>query len=430
MKEYSSYATKLETIAEKLLADPTSAASLSKEIASALNGGPSKVLRKNVPIDDLKRTGTFFTGEHLIRFVSRSLHAGSPINAALDPACGVGDLLLLASRSLPVFNDLRKTFGIWGNHLSGYDIHPEFVRTTKARLVLSAFNGKKLFKPAIGLSLVDLFPNIVTANGLDATADYSSASRILMNPPFHKVSPPSGTEWAGGKVSAAAVFVEQCLLRAAAGTKVVAILPDVLRSGSLYTRWRTRIESLATVEKIEVFGQFDSLTDISVFVLSLTTRNTDVDPIHAAWWPDVSVKNESIEDYFDVCVGPVVPYRDPKKGPRYPYVQPKGLPRWKTITETGENRRYSGTTIRGPFVVVRRNSRFEDKHRAVATLVNMREQVAVENHLIVLKPKDGLLKTCKQLMKILQRPETDTWLNDRIRCRHLTTSSVKALPWS
>jgi len=55
--------------------------------------------------------------------------------------------------------------------------------------------------------------------------------------------------------------------------------------------------------------------------------------------------------------------------------------------------------------------------------------VAVDNHLIVVSPHDGSRATCDSLLPVLRHPDTSEWLNDRIRCRHLTTGSVGGIPW-
>lgn len=67
--------------------------------------------------------------------------------------------------------------------------------------------------------------------------------------------------------------------------------------------------------------------------------------------------------------------------------------------------------------------------RASAVLIRSDEPVAVENHLIVLTPRDGTIKTCKTLLEILACETTTEWLDKRIRCRHLTVGVLKELPW-
>ena len=136
----------------------------------------------------------------------------------------------------------------------------------------------------------------------------------------------------------------------------------------------------------------------------------------------------TIADFFDAKVGPVVPYRTPKNGPWYSYLTCNSALPWKTIKKM-PNRRFSGTIFNPPFVVLRRTSSPSDKHRALASIVLGSSPVAVENHLIVLIPKDSSIKTCKLLIDNLKRKETQVWLNKRIRCRHLTVTAIKELPW-
>jgi hypothetical protein len=53
--------------------------------------------------------------------------------------------------------------------------------------------------------------------------------------------------------------------------------------------------------------------------------------------------------------------------------------------------------------------------------------VAVDNHLLVLEPKAE--RGIEELVQVLRRPETTEWLNQRIRCRHLTVDAVNQIPW-
>ncbi len=140
--------------------------------------------------------------------------------------------------------------------------------------------------------------------------------------------------------------------------------------------------------------------------------------------------NHTVSDFFDVHVGPVVPYRDPIEGPRHPYIHARTTPAWETIDVIPEHRRYNGTVFWPPFLVIHRTSSPSDKHRCVATIVNTGCHVAVENHLLVLLPHDGSFQSCKQLLMMLKSPQTDAWLNSRIWCRHLTVSAIRELPCS
>jgi hypothetical protein len=129
-------------------------------------------------------------------------------------------------------------------------------------------------------------------------------------------------------------------------------------------------------------------------------------------------------------VGAVVPFRLSNRGQWRPFIQARDLPSWQAVTDIVQHRRFEGTTFCPPFVVVRRTSRPDDKSRAVATIVQSKRRIAVENHLLVLTPKDKTLRTCKQLMKLLGKRSTNEILNSRIRCRHLTVGALADLPWS
>jgi hypothetical protein len=129
-----------------------------------------------------------------------------------------------------------------------------------------------------------------------------------------------------------------------------------------------------------------------------------------------------------IHVGPVVPFRHAKKGPCHRYLTTHNAPPWETVSQVNDQRRFSGTVFHPPLVVVRRTSRRNDRFRAVGTIMNTKSSLAIENHLMVLLPRDGSLKTCQKLLRCLKRLDTTAWLNDRICCRHLTVSSLASLP--
>ena len=125
----------------------------------------------------------------------------------------------------------------------------------------------------------------------------------------------------------------------------------------------------------------------------------------------------------------MVPHRHAEAGPLVAYVHARSLPPWTECTKIAENRKFTGRLFQPPFVTVRRTSRPGDKKRAVASLVLSDEPVAVENHLLVLLPRDGTASTCKQLLARLRSAKTDDWINRRLRCRHLTTAVLTDMPW-
>lgn len=429
MRKFEPYVRRLENLAQEVLSNPFASRIRGTEVGSALNGEPLKVVRKEISLHTQRSTGTFFSGPAVVERLAQLLGPNPNRLYSFDPSCGVGDLLLLEARFLPLLGTYAETLTLWGEMLAGTDLHVEFIKATKARLVLSLVSRAPHLSPAPSLQIESLFPGIEVGNGL-ASRKHKDASRILLNPPYSLRDAPKSCTWATGKVTAAALFVEHCLNQAAPGTTIVAILPDVLRSGSRYEKWRKYVEANASIDAVDVFGQFDPSTDVSVFLLKLTVRDSSLTVEPEAVWTPAKPGIRTVSDLFDVSVGSVVPYRDAQEGKEYRYIQPKGLPKWEIVRSNPEVRRYNGTSVQPPFVVIRRNSRYEDEDRASATIVAGKGRVVVENHLLVLKPKDNRLKTCKELLKVLRHPDTNSWLNARIRCRHLTVSSVGEIPYN
>lgn len=428
MKAFEPYVQELENLVVRFQTDERVRLSTDE----ALDGQPSKVMRRLVPIEILRETGVFFTGSELanrtVELISHDLKQGSSV---IDPACGAGDLLLACARHLPVLEDMDATMELWGCNLKGNDLHPQLVRATKARLALLALS-RQAQAPSYVPNLNEIFPEIVVKDSLDLHTKLAEADCIALNPPYALMPAPDSCTWATGAVSQAAVFVEKCAAESSRGSKMIAILPDVLRTGSRYERWRHRMESLAIPRSVALGERFDALTDVHVFVTEMIIGQSGATR-GQSWWKAMgswdALATTSVGDRFEVRVGPVVPHRDPIDGPQHAYLHARGLPAWGSIAAGSEHRRYTGTTFVPPFVVVRRTSRPEDRHRALGTIITGKDPVAVENHLLVLKPKTGLIADCRELLENLRAPETNIWLNERIRCRHLTVSSLRTLPW-
>jgi hypothetical protein len=430
MEAFEPYVRSLESLAIRVgnLASPN--AEDEEHIAAALDGQPGERLRKLVTLPARRNAGAFFTGPAVADWaLGPYLPTLSDRSTVYDPACGVADLLMACARRLPLQHDLTATIASWGEQLRGLDLHPEFIRAAKARLVLLAIargvpTGGRPF-PALD----QIFPYLRAANALEGM-NAASASHIVLNPPYCKVPAPADYAWGAGNVSQAALFVDRCLTGAGAGTRIAAILPDVLRTGSLYARWRAAVEARARIESVEVVGAFDAWADVDVFVLRMIAGAPEPTRL-IAWWkaadraPDVCVG-----DLFNVHVGPVVPHRHKHLGPWHPYVYARLLSPWETFdVDGGKRRRFRGQTFSPPFVAVRRTSAPGDKSRALATIVVGQRPVAVENHLLVLAPRDGSLESCDQLLAVLRDDRTNRWLNERIRCRHLTVGVLRDLPW-
>ena len=122
---------------------------------------------------------------------------------------------------------------------------------------------------------------------------------------------------------AAAVFLDNWIDRLHPGSEIVALLPDALRSGARYQRWRDAVESRTTILDISLLMQFSPTIDIDVFLLAL---RVDEEPQQSiAWWTEPSGQ-KMVRDLFHIRVGTVVPHRDPEVGPFRIYATTRDLP--------------------------------------------------------------------------------------------------------
>jgi hypothetical protein len=308
--------------------------------------------------------------------------------------------------------------------LLGTDKHTQLVEAARLRLAMNQliydvhFTNKEKFQK-----------NIIQADGLLPNEYYKQATHIVVNPPFNQIPSDNKLSWAKGKVSFAALFIDRIIENANAGVSIIAILPDVLRSGSRYEKWRALVQKKCSIEKIVLLGQFDKYADIDVFALKLTKRKKirRVNEEDKKWQLN-KITKQTFADSFDICVGPVVDYRDPQEGKSLGYIVSKNLEGWSEKKEVTLKRKHEGKSFRSPFIVIKRTSRMSDKHRAIATIINIADPVYVDNHLIILNPKSGTLRDCRKALSILRDERTDEWLNSAIRCRHLTVRVVSQIP--
>lgn len=386
-----------------------------------------KILRSVLSIEDMRQAGTFFTGDELATEVVRGF--SKPItnqSVILDPTCGAGNLLIACSRQLDVYELLSDTLQEWGRVLRGYDLYSSLVELTKLHLVLEAVNRGCRSDCSVGEAL-ELLIGIESLNTMASSkVQVGDVTHVIMNPPFSIWASPKRDFWRKGKVNAAAVIFEHFLNILPAECEISAIFPEVLRSGSRYNDWRNFVDS-RIVGKIQIVGRFNAKTDVDVFTLQGRLCLSD----QVLDWHIEGVVGGiiPIADYFDVSVGRLVAYRDPEEGESYPYIHPKNVPLWKTVRQFSERRRFRGTVIKPPFVVIRRTSSPTDRFRASGAIIVGRELVAVENHLIIIKPKSNTIAACKMLLQVLKSSQTNEFLNDRIRCRHLTVGAVKQIPY-
>ncbi|MDB6093346.1 MAG: hypothetical protein JWM32_908 [Verrucomicrobia bacterium] len=422
-KAYAPYVARIQD----LMAAPGTTPQWDAAADAALDGQAGAELRQLVGLATRRRFGAFFTGTSLsARLLKNSQSSG----IAYDPTCGMGDLLVAAARKLPLGCNLTQTLALWGKNLAGTDLHREFIAGTKTRLVLLARQRHGLASGYPVNTVENLFPLIRVGNGLRAQEQFRRADRLLMNPPFGQKRAAKGCTWASGTVSRAAEFIVNALEKVRPGAELLAILPDVLRSGSFSARWREKISDLAEVHIVRACGLFDESADVDVFLLRLVRRAKGVS-VQRKRWPYTRHAGASrLSDHFTVSVGRVVPHRDPETGASYAYIHPRGVPAWKTMRQFAESRRHEGEAFQAPFVVIRRTSRPEHPHRATGSVIGGRQKILVENHLLVCAPNDGTVRTCRKLLRQLKTVKVNQVLNRRIRCRHLTVTAVKGIPFS
>ena len=423
---FHEYVELLERIAQGLhVLNPTE---MRERLALCLNGEPWEILRRT-DAPRIREQSAYFTSAKL----ASRLAARVPIDEGIrrlyfDPACGAGDLLLAVAKRLPIADTLTATLIDWGHCLAGYDISNDFVRATKARLLLLAAKRCRVRPDTREIIFQDVFPKIVERDYLSGSKCTYSPDAVVMNPPYSYTDAPRDCRWARGRVTAAAVFTESAIQRARKGATIAAILPDVLRSGTRYQGWRCIINTMGTIRQERPLGIFDRWADVDVYLFDFQKAAISQGncPIPQSF--SVS-RSGGVGKRFAVHVGPVVPHRHEQTGTDVRYIRARSLPAWGEHRAVTEKRGFTGRLFEPPFVVVRRTSRPDQAKRAVATLILGDGPVAVENHLIVMLPNNGTIQSCRDLVLRLRSQKTDKWINRVLRCRHLTTRVLAELPW-
>lgn len=392
---------------------------------AALNGQAGMELEKRVSLYSRRRAGAFFTNHLLADRLLEKIDFGTdPV--VYDMACGAGDLLLAAARTIGAKASLNDTVKNWQRSIHGTDRVGHFIDAARARLLLQA----RVLHPKDDAPLKTGFESVAVADGMKEEDLIAKATHIVINPPFVSRRVTKDCEWASGKANLAAAFVDHALKHMKAGAQLCAILPEVLRTGTRYIKWRELVTARAQIFTVESAGQFSETADVDVFFLRLT-RGDGADIKQATWDAKQAQASASVslEEHFDVSVGPVVPYRDPHEGDAHPFATPHNIAAWRTVSASEiPKRQWKGRLVRPPFVVLRRTSRPGDAYRATASIVTGRQPVAVENHLIVCVPKQGGLEACRKLKRALRSERVNTHLNKIMRCRHLTVKSVREIP--
>lgn len=372
---------------------------------------PYSALRATTPVALMREHGTFFTSASMAASLwQEELHTLANGSVVVDPACGAGDLLL------PVADYLSGQPHLKGSvEIRALDRDDHFVRVALSRLNALSKSNDGMFNGQVSDLLRDQRP-------------LRDATHVVLNPPFVQMKPEHPVAWSGGKVNSAALFLEVVLRTVSPNTKVLAILPDVLRSGTRYAKWRAVVDSLAYTDERMLFDQFDNETDVHVFGLRLRKRPFERDGATVAdWtrdngeWSDADPQN-LLSSICTVRVGPVVPHRDPDTGDVRRFLTARNLS--SGIIETI---RTSKRVEVGPMLLVSRTSRPGQLPRARTRVWLDPSPVAIENHLIVVKPLHGLNASLEQLREYLESSAVSRYFDHDIRCRHLTVSVMRNL---
>lgn len=381
---------------------------------------PYQILRDNNRDDELRTKGVFFSGSDIADKLIALLGDINPLDNVIDPCCGIGDLLLAYVKRLPQGPDPQKTVLNWANIVYGNDINKDFVDVAKLRLVMSAFylcDKRYTIGNCLDVWKDSCFHNLTSLNALDM--DINMFKTILLNPPFQQEVVKKEYTWSSGRVSMAAVFLYE-LFHKNKLARFAAILPDVIRSGTRYQKFRTSLPAFDW-KSAEIYGRFDKQTDVDVFLITNLQENNVI--------LKRKKSHNTISKYFEVHVGSIVPHRDPVAGEEHYYLTAKNTPRGAELRKFDKKIKSLKQTFKGPFLVIKRTSSPCDAIRCATTLINSKSVFFVENHLIILLPRDKSLETCRKALDYLSSNVCNKFINKTIRCRHLTVSSINNIPY-
>ena len=363
--------------------------------------------------DRRREGGVFFSGERWADLLTDNSEQ-HVYRRAIDPSCGTGDLLISVARRQAGLH--QSTVPPVQLRLAGLELERAFSAIARSRMkALNAF----LSVHNAGLKFTS---HIRSVDSLSIRWGLRDGDLVLMNPPYHRQIAPKWSTLSQSTVSSAAIFVEEALRQMPIDTGLVALVPDVIRSGSSYRRLRQLISDTSSVLAFDPIGRFSNEANVDVAVLSIRkgAGTFMAAPTHQAL--------PTVGSSFDVRVGPVVPHRSRSGGRPLPFAHAGSIKAWEVLEQPGEEASYACSPIDGPVVLIRRTSSPSDAIRARASVVTSKLPIHVENHLIVCRPHSGGVTQCVALMENLRDPRTTALLNRVIRCRHLTTSSIASLP--
>jgi hypothetical protein len=394
-----------------------------------INGHANELVYDALTREERRANGIFFSDAKWARALVEKIDLRK-WKRFLDPSCGTGDLLIEICKQLPLKSSRSETVLAWSRMLGAIERNEHFLKIAWARI--QALAMQRHGEPIDESGFIPMPGGFLAANALKVPLDIKEGDCVVMNPPFQRVPTHPKSEIGRGLRSAAAVHIERVLSFAPNNVAFAAILPEVLRSGTLYHSFREMLDRRLAVSQFSCEGNFGGDADIDVAILHGVTCKKIVDDVasqSSATGNGNGRKAPScVGDLFSVQVGPVVPHRAPRAGQRYSYLTARNCPAWGTVNVSTETDRFKAKVMSGPFVVVRRTSSPADTKRARATLVKGKGPWLVDNHLLVLTPKSRSVGDCAKLLVSLQDNRTDDWLNRQIRCRHLTVSSILNLP--
>ena len=430
LSNYSDFVDYLVKTSNNFAQGRISLSSNKNEIESLINGTNAKAISKFLNNTLRKDQGIFFTSELLAEKVARKLKNELQQGKSIcDPACGAGDLFLACIKLMPKKETTTETLSYWSSKIFGQDLNADFVRSAQARLVISSLYLSSIEKNRHLINKKNFFENIVVNDFFEDSSIIQKADCIVTNPPYGNVDLTGKVTWTSGKGQLAALFLDHIINASKDGQRVIAILPDVLRSGSRYGKWRAFINSNSNNLNTEICGKFNNEADVDVFILDfIVSKNSFLENITTfditSGIKDTTYK---MSDYFNISVGPVVPHRDEQIGELSPYIDTSIAILWEEVTPKNK-KKYKCTLKKPPFIALRRTSSPADKPRLKVSIIKGTKNVSVENHLIVMEPKDGKLNTCREFLRVAKSNEANNWVNQKIRCRHLTVSTIREMP--
>jgi hypothetical protein len=392
------------------------------------------VVAAGFSLERRRRHGIFLStpslAAQLASTVEERLAEGSPV---LDPAMGCGDLLLACASHFPEQRSLATILKMWSDSIWGFEMNSKLLTIGKLRLALFA---RTMHPSAKGISIGEidgLFPNLVCEDFLaNDLSILPSELCCIANPPFTVQPTPPAFATRQGTASAAALFLEKMCRESPELSQISMLLPEVLRCGTSYQHLRSNIAQYVRVVEERSLQRRSCWpnVDIDVFIGIYSRLRQAQVIMQKASTPLVQSERSCghrLDEVVELRVGPIVEYRTPKRGPWRKYITARSVPSWDNGFTPSKSRRFEGYAFQPPFVVVRRTSRPDRAYRAVASVIVGSTPVAVENHLIVLKPKDDQLSTCQNIVRALKDEAVNEQLDNSMRCRHLTLPSLARL---